>query len=91
MMLADTIEATVRSAPDQSPESVASMLDKMFEARVIDGQLSECDLTLRDLQEIKQSLSTVLQGIYHPRGNYPSDDQLQEADQPPKLLEPSQS
>lgn len=91
MMLADTIEATVRSAPDQSPETVASMLDKMFEARITDGQLSECDLTLRDLQEIKQSLSKVLQGIYHPRVEYPSADQLQEAEQPPKLLEPSQS
>lgn len=91
MMLADTIEATVRSAPDQSPETVASMLDKMFEARITDGQLSECDLTLRDLQEIKQSLSNVLQGIYHPRVEYPSADQLQEAEQPPKLLEPSQS
>lgn len=91
LMLADTIEATVRSAPDQSPETVASMLDKMFEARITDGQLSECDLTLRDLQEIKESLSTVLQGIYHPRVEYPSAEQLQEAEQPPKLLEPSQS
>ena len=91
MLLADTIEASVRSAPDQSPETVASMLDKMFEARITDGQLSECDLTLRDLEEIKQSLSNVLQGIYHPRVEYPSADQLQETEEPPRLLETSQS
>ena len=91
MMLADGIEATVRSAPDQSPETVASMLEKMFQVRITDGQLSECDLTLRDLEDIKKSLSSVLQGIYHPRVEYPSADELQEAEQPPKLLEPSKS
>ena len=39
--------------------------------RLMDGQFSECDLTLRDLGQIEQSLVHTLAGVYHGRVAYP--------------------
>lgn len=71
MMLADGVEATVRATPDHSIESIRGIVDRTVQDRLQEGQLDECDLTLKDLERIRNSFVTVLQGIYHPRVEYP--------------------
>ncbi|MGE5559457.1 MAG: HD family phosphohydrolase [Chloroflexota bacterium] len=71
VMLADAIEAAVRSLTDPTPQRIDGMIKKIIRDRLEDGQLDNCDLTLRDLDRIGQSFLTVLSGIFHPRIEYP--------------------
>jgi hypothetical protein len=70
-MLADSVEATVRSSPDHSPERIDALVDEVITERVSEGQLDDCDLTLRDLKTIAESFKVTLRGVYHPRLEYP--------------------
>jgi putative nucleotidyltransferase with HDIG domain len=71
VMLADGCEAAVRAARPTNAEEVAGIVNRVIDQRVTDGQLDECDLTLRDLQAIRQTFISALKGIFHPRIQYP--------------------
>ena len=49
------------------------MVEKIVTERVAEGQLDECDLTLRDIQRIKDAFCELLLGVYHERIPYPED------------------
>ena len=71
MMLADSCEAAARSLARPDPENIRSIVGKIFDAIVTDGQLDECNLTLRELTSIRESMVTALTAIYHARIDYP--------------------
>jgi putative nucleotidyltransferase with HDIG domain len=71
VMLADSTEAVVRSSPDRSPERIDQMVDEVVAERLAEGQLDECDLTLRDLRTIAESFKSTMRAVYHPRVQYP--------------------
>ncbi len=71
VMLADSVEAVVRSAKDHSPENIAALVRKVVDERVAEGQLDDCDLTIRDVEAIKKAFTETLMGMYHPRIEYP--------------------
>ncbi|QZY57460.1 HDIG domain-containing protein [Crassaminicella profunda] len=71
VMLADSVEAAVRSMPEPNNEKIKHLIDKIIGDKLSDGQLDECDITLRDLEKIKISFQTVLMGIFHERIEYP--------------------
>ncbi|HLL76442.1 MAG TPA: HDIG domain-containing protein, partial [Pyrinomonadaceae bacterium] len=71
MMLADSCEAAARSLARPDPENIRSIVGKIFDAIVTDGQLDECNLTLRELTSIRESMVTSLTAIYHARIDYP--------------------
>ncbi|MBV8857766.1 MAG: HDIG domain-containing protein [Acidobacteria bacterium] len=71
MMLADSCEAAARSLARPDPENINTIVSKIFDAIVSDGQLDECDLSLRELTKIRESISTSLVAIYHARIDYP--------------------
>lgn len=48
------------------------LVNQVVDDRVKSGQLDECALTLRDIDRIKTTFVQVLDGIYHPRIEYPS-------------------
>jgi hypothetical protein len=73
VMLADGVEASVRSLVAKNAETIRAMVDKIVEERVADGQLDECDLTLRDIHRIKDAFCELLLGVYHERIPYPED------------------
>ncbi len=73
VMLADGTEASVRSLAEKSPETMRAMVEKIVDERVTDGQLDECELTLRDVQRIKEAFCELLLGVYHERIPYPED------------------
>jgi len=73
VMLADGTEASVRSLEEKNPESIRSMVDKIVGERLADGQLDDSDLTLRDVQRVKDAFCELLLGVYHERIPYPED------------------
>jgi hypothetical protein len=84
VMLADSVEAVVRSSRDRSHERIGELVDGVIAERLTEGQFDECDLTMRDLRVIADSFKTTLRGIYHPRIEYPSPTkaELQKAGPP---------
>jgi hypothetical protein len=83
MMLADSCEAAARSLARPDPENVRIIVSRIFDAIVSDGQLDECDLSLRELTKIRESIITSLTAIYHARIDYPGFN--------PPSLDPAQS
>jgi len=71
VMLADSVEAAVRSLQDPSPEKIRNMVRRIIKDKLDDGQLEACDLTFRDLDTIARSFCKVLEGVYHKRIEYP--------------------
>ena len=72
LMLADAVESSVRAMADPTPGRIETQAHSIASQRLMDGQLDECDLTLKDVHEIEKSLIKTLQGIYHGRIAYPS-------------------
>ncbi len=71
VMLADSVEAAVRSLKEPTTENIKEMVDKIIKDKLDDGQLELSDLTFRDLHTISESFCTVLEGVYHKRIEYP--------------------
>jgi putative nucleotidyltransferase with HDIG domain len=71
MMLADSCEAAARSLARPDPESIRSIVVKIVDAIITDGQLDECDLTLKELTTIREAIIGALTAIYHARIDYP--------------------
>lgn len=71
MMIADSCEAAARSLAHPNPENIRTIVTKIVDAIINDGQLDECDLTLRELTTIRESIITSLVAIYHARIDYP--------------------
>ena len=73
VMLADGTEASVRSLAEKKPETIRAMVERIVDDRLAEGQLDECDLTLRDITRIKDAFCELLLGVYHERIPYPED------------------
>lgn len=71
VMLADSVEAAVKSLNKPTPARIEVMVKKLIKDKLHDGQLDECDLTLRDLDIIANAFIHSLGGIYHSRIEYP--------------------
>jgi len=71
MMIADSCEAAARSLSEPTPENIRFIVTKIIDAILSDDQLGECDLTLRELTVIRESMIKSLVSIYHSRVQYP--------------------
>lgn len=71
LMLADGSEARVRAERPADENQLRKVIKSVVENRLSSGQLDETNLTLRDLDELIDSFTTTLRGIYHPRLEYP--------------------
>jgi membrane-associated HD superfamily phosphohydrolase len=76
VMLADCAEAAVRSLSRPTPGRIEGLIRQIIKEKLADGQLDECDLTLKDLDKIASAFSRVLSGVFHTRIEYP--DRLKE-------------
>ena len=70
-MIADSVESASRVIKDPTPQKLKAMIQKIINMKFVDGQLDECDLTLRDLNKITDALLGVLIGMTHERIDYP--------------------
>ena len=73
VMIADIIESSTRTIEDPTPSKLEDRIDEIIKKRFIEGELDECDLTLKDLTKIKIAFLKILIGIHHQRIKYPDD------------------
>jgi putative nucleotidyltransferase with HDIG domain len=71
--LADSIESASRSLERVTPQKIDQLITDIIEKRIIDGQLKECDLTMRELEIVAESFRNTLQSMMHSRIAYPED------------------
>jgi cyclic-di-AMP phosphodiesterase PgpH len=74
IMMADSVEAASRTLSEPTPALVRGMVDRLVGDIVSDNQLDECDITLREVQLVKDSFTKILSGIFHHRIDYPGYD-----------------
>lgn len=71
VMLADSVEAGVRSLKNPTSTEIEKMVNKIVDDKIDDGQLSNCDITLKEIENVKKAFLKVLGGIFHNRIEYP--------------------
>ncbi|MBL0225960.1 MAG: HDIG domain-containing protein [Geobacteraceae bacterium] len=71
VMLADCVEAASRTLVNPTPDRIQGMVQNIINRIFTDGQLDECELTLKNLHEIARSFNRILNGIFHHRIDYP--------------------
>ncbi|MHB8881843.1 MAG: HD family phosphohydrolase [Thermodesulfovibrionales bacterium] len=71
VMMADAVEASSRVLTDPTPARISALVDKIINHIFLDGQLDECELTLKDISAIKKKFTYILTGIFHKRIDYP--------------------
>lgn len=72
VMLADVVEAACRSLTDPTPARIQGMVNRLINNIFIDGQLDECELTLKDLHQIAKHFNQILATVHHKRIDYPT-------------------
>jgi len=73
LMLADGVEASVRSLASHDEPSIRAMVSQIITDRLEDGQFDECPLTLRDIEQVREAFVAQLLGMYHQRIAYPQN------------------
>ncbi|MFN0131339.1 MAG: HD family phosphohydrolase [Phycisphaerales bacterium] len=81
LMLADAIESATRTMAEPTPSRIDTLVRAMASKRLMDGQFDDCELTLRELQTITDSISKSVSSIYHGRVLYPSTAGLTAAEE----------
>lgn len=71
IMLCDTLEAASRTLKDYSPGTVSALVENIFKSKMSDGQFEDADISLKDLNTVKNVLKSYLQQVYHARIEYP--------------------
>ena len=74
VMLADMVEAATRALTDPNPGRVQGTVQRIINKVFSDGQLDDCEITLKDLHEIAKSFNRTLSGIFHSRVEYPDSN-----------------
>ena len=73
IMLADSVEAAVRSIKEPNEDKIKDMINNIVNDKLSSGQLNNCNLTIKDIEKIKKCFLTALNGIYHNRIEYPKE------------------
>lgn len=73
LMLADAAEAAVRSLKEKNPVRIQQVVESIIDKCFTEGQLNECELTLKDLNKIAKAFTRILTSIYHQRVEYPKE------------------
>ena len=73
LMLCDTIEAASRSLQTHTPESCAAFVDKIVKGKLEEGQLDASEISIKELEELKEALKTYLLQMHHERIAYPEN------------------
>jgi len=72
LMLCDGVEGAIRSLQDPTPGRIEAVVHEIVMDRLMDGQFDDCEISLKQLARVEQSLVRSLRAIYHGRIAYPS-------------------
>ena len=75
LMICDAVEAASRSLKDYSQESVSALVDKIIDGKAAEGQLSDSEVSLRELNVLRDTIKSYLMQMYHSRIAYPKRNQ----------------
>ena len=81
LMLADSVEAAVRSLNKPTPQKVEELIRGIIKGKMTDGQMTDCPLTLRDMETIVKAFKSTLNGVFHERIEYPDLKEVEKQDQ----------
>ena len=73
--LADMVESASRTLRKPTPARIRALVEDLIHSRIVDGQLDDCPLTIRELAIIKESFANTLRSMLHSRIDYPKDDE----------------
>jgi membrane-associated HD superfamily phosphohydrolase len=73
--LADAVESASRSLDKPTPQKIEQLINDIISKRIAEGQLDECDLTLRELKIIADTFRSTVQNMLHTRIKYPKDEE----------------
>ena len=79
LLLADSLEASTRSIPHLTPDLLDAHIEKIVESRIREGELSESELSLREIGEIREAFAVTMRGAMHGRIAYPDAQQVEGA------------
>jgi putative nucleotidyltransferase with HDIG domain len=85
IMLADCVESASRSIEKVTPQRLDQLINDLIENRILDHQLDECDLTLRELRVIGETFKFTLQSMLHSRIAYPTENPTARAPATPRV------
>ena len=71
LMICDALEAASRSLKDYSPESISALVDRIMDGKAAEGQLTNSEISLHELNVVREEVKTYLQQMYHSRISYP--------------------
>ncbi|HEY1252448.1 MAG TPA: HDIG domain-containing protein [Thermoanaerobaculia bacterium] len=74
LMIADAVEAASRTLMEPTPAKIRAMVQTIVDDCLRDGQFDDCDLTMRDLAIISDSLVHTVSTVFHHRIDYPGFD-----------------
>ena len=78
LMICDAVEAASRSLKDYSKESVSALVDRIIDGKAEEGQFSDSEVSLRDLNILRETIKSYLMQMYHSRVAYPKRNQRQQ-------------
>jgi len=80
IMLADSVEASIRSIEKPSPIKIRAMIEKIVNEKIDDEQLDESNLTFSNIEDIKDIFLSVITNQYHSRIKYPDSSDKSDED-----------
>ncbi len=75
LMICDSVEAASRSLKHYSAESISALVDSIVDGKMSQGQFSEADISIREINSIKDVIKSYIQQMYHSRVSYPKRKQ----------------
>jgi len=78
VMVADAVESATRAMQEPSAGRIEALVHELVMKRLLDGQFDDCDLSMREIQQIERSCVKSLLSIYHGRIAYPSSATIQQ-------------
>lgn len=73
VMMSDAVEASTRSLPEKSQINLSTMIDRVIDHQLTTGQLDNADITLKEINTIREAFKKFMRGVYHVRIEYPEE------------------
>jgi cyclic-di-AMP phosphodiesterase PgpH len=73
VMMADSVEAASRSLKDHNENDINNLVEDIISSQLKEGQLNDANITLKEIEIVKNIFKKRLRNIYHMRIEYPKD------------------
>ena len=71
VMMSDAVEASTRSIPEKTEQNLSEMIDKVIGHQLSTGQYDNAEITMKEINTIREAFKRFIRGVYHVRISYP--------------------